>query len=355
MNLFRYLSLRKFEFLIGLLAFILIFVIVFGSRQLRLGANDSLLLSQETIIQLEESVNVDQLIEVLNAKDVVFDSEEFKWTAKLMGWRVFKPGNYELSGAYSYEVFFSKLALGIQDPVELVILPGITEGRFIQSVSSTLKFDSSAIASVFSDSLFLKEQRITREELLGRMLPETYLVYWTSSPKEVVRRVLREFNDLVVESLSDEAASNNKTINEILTMASIVEWEAKLEEEKATISGLYWNRINRRMRLEADPTVNFALGERRRLLFEDYRYDHPFNTYIARGLPPGPITNPSLSTIIATLRPEQHDFLYMVANPEGGHEFSRTFEEHQVASEKWRRWLREQYRIRRAQERAESD
>ncbi len=72
------------------------------------------------------------------------------------------------------------------------------------------------------------------------------------------------------------------------------------------------------MRLQADPTVNFAVGERRRLLFEDYQIDHPYNTYIYRGLPPGPITNPSLSSIRAALYPEDHDYLYMVANPEGG-------------------------------------
>jgi len=355
MNLFRYLSLRKFEFLIGFLALILISVLVFGSRQLRLGANDALVFTDAVTLQLQSSVNIEQLIESLNEKGVEINENELRWATRLFGWRVFKTGNYELSGEYPYEVFLSKLALGIQDPVEVVILPGITQNRFIETVASRMQFDSADIAVVFEDSVFLIEQDLTKEELLGRMLPETYRMYWTSTPKEVIRRILREFEELVIRTFSDEAASQDRTIEEILTMASIVEWEAKLEDEKATISGLYWNRINRRMRLEADPTVNFALGERRRLLFEDYRYEHPFNTYIRRGLPPGPITNPSLTTIIATLRPEDHNYLYMVANPEGGHEFSRSFEEHQIASEKWRRWLREQYRIKRNQERIDSD
>ncbi len=355
MNLFRYLSLRKFEFLIGLLAFILITVLVFGSRQLRLGSSIAFYFQSNTEIQLSESVNIDQLIELLSEVDADFDENELRWATRLLGWRIFKPGNYGLTGAYSYEVFLSKLALGIQDPINVVILPGITEERFIETLSSRLKFDSTEIAGVFQDSVFLAEQNLTKEELLGRMLPETYLMYWTSKPKEVVRRILREFDDLVTQTYSDEAASQDKTIEQILTMASIVEWEAKLEDEKAVISGLYWNRIERRMRLEADPTVNFALGERRRLLFEDYRFEHPYNTYRRRGLPPGPITNPSLSTIVATLRPAEHDYLYMVANPEGGHEFSTTFEEHQVASEKWRKWIREQYRIKRSQEQVDSD
>ncbi len=355
MNLFRYLSLRKFEFLIGVLVFLLITIVVIGSRQLRLAANDALVFNAPTVLQLEQSTNIDELISLLYKTNSEFNEGEFRWATRLLGWRVFRTGNYEFNGEYPYEVFLSKLALGIQDPVKVVILPGISESRFVESVSSVLQFDSTSLANVFEDSSFLEEQNLTREELLGRMLPETYLMYWTSSPTEVVRRVLREFDELVTQSYSDEAGSQNKTIEEILTMASIVEWEYKYEEEKPIISGLYWNRINRRMRLEADPTVNFALGERRRLLFEDYRFEHPYNTYLRRGLPPGPITNPSLSTIIATLRPEDHDFLYMVANPEGGHEFSRTFEEHQIASEKWRKWLREQYRIKRNNERLDSD
>lgn len=355
MNLFRFFSLRKFEFLIGALALLLVFMLVFGSRLLRLGSNNALSFAQETTVQIHESIGVNELINLLNEKEAHFDEDEFYWATKLLGWRVFKPGNYELVGESSYEVFLSKLALGIQDPVELIVLPGITQERFSQTVAARMQFDSLSVANVFADSIFLQEENLSKEELLGRMLPETYLVYWTSSPKEVVRRILKEFDDLVVQNYSQEIADQNKTINEILTMASIVEWEYKFDEEKSIISGLYWNRINRRMRLEADPTVNFALGERRRLLFEDYRYQHPFNTYLIRGLPPAPITNPSLGTIIATLRPAEHDYLYMVANPEGGHVFSTSFEKHQVASEEWRRWLREQYRIRRAQERADSD
>lgn len=352
MNLFRYLSLRKFEFLIGVLVFFLITILVIGSRQLRLGANDALVFNESTVIQLEQSTTVDDLISILEESNTIYNESEFRWATRLLGWRIFKAGNYEFNGEYPYEVFLSKLALGIQDPIGVVILPGITESRFIQSVSNALKFDSTALAAIFEDSLFLNEQNMSREELMGRMLPETYLMYWTSSPSDVVRRILKEFDEMVVQRYSDEAGTQNLSIQDVLAMASIVEWEYKYEEEKPTISGLYWNRINRRMRLEADPTVNFALGERRRLLFEDYRFEHPYNTYLNRGLPPGPITNPSLSTIIATLRPESHEFLYMVANPEGGHEFSRTFEEHQIASERWRRWLREQYRIKRAAEQA---
>jgi UPF0755 protein len=351
MNLFRNFSITKNEFITGALTMLMVMLLVFSTRQLRLSANDAISFSETTTLQIHETIGVEELIDLLSEHNSDFNESDFRWATRLMGWRQFKVGNYELSGNYPYEVFLSKLALGIQDPVEIVILPGIDQDRFAQSVASRLKFEKENLHAIFDDSVFLSELNISEEELLGRMFPETYRVYWTSTPKEIIRRVLSEFNESVTEPFTEEANEKGYTISEILTMASIVEWEAKIEEEKPVIAGLYWNRIDRRMRLEADPTVNFALGERRRLLFEDYKYQHPFNTYLNRGLPPAPITNPSLSTIIATLRPADHDYLYMVANPEGGHEFSRTFAEHQEASERWRKWLREQYRIKRQQER----
>ncbi|MBO6793432.1 MAG: endolytic transglycosylase MltG [Balneolaceae bacterium] len=357
MNLFRKFSVTKNEFITGMLAIIMVSVAVIGTRQLRISANDAIEFKSPTSIQIHETIGVEELIELMNSYSVEFDDADFRWVTRLMGWRQFKVGNYDFSGEYPYEVFLSKLALGIQDPVEIVILPGIDQQRFAEAVASRLKFESTNLNEVFEDSLFLAEVNLSKEELMGRMFPETYRVYWTSTPKDIIRRVLKEFDESVVKPFTEEVNQNGNSISEILTMASIVEWEAKIEEEKAVIAGLYWNRIDRRMRLEADPTVNFALGERRRLLFEDYKFQHPFNTYLNRGLPPAPITNPSLSTIVATLRPANHDYLYMVANPEGGHEFSRTFAEHQEASERWRKWLREQYRIKRQQERdaAQSD
>ena len=148
-----------------------------------------------------------------------------------------------------------------------MILPGITEQKLVESLSTQLKFDSTEIATIFTDSLFLEEVGLSNHELLGRMLPETYHMYWTTSATSVVRRILKEFDDQVIYSLSEEVKSKGLEIQDILTMASIVEWEAKIEEEKSIISGLYWNRLNKRMRLEADPTVNFALGELEKVTF----------------------------------------------------------------------------------------
>jgi len=187
------------------------------------------------------------------------------------------------------------------------------------------------------------------------MLPDSYDMYWTTSAKNAVERLLGEFEQRVAIGLSEEIDEHELTLDEVLTLASIVEWEARDNAEKPKISGLYQNRLQRGMRLQADPTVLYALGERRRLLFADYQFEHPYNTYLNRGLPPGPITNPDLTSIRAVLFPEEHDYLYMVATPEGTHQFSRTFQEHRQASEEWRRWIREQYRIKREREQESED
>ena len=272
----------------------------------------------------------------------------------MLGWRSFKKGHYLFNGEYSYNEFLTKMAFGSQDPISVTILPGIAVDRFSRNLGSVMNFDSTDVMNVFSDSSFINSTGFSKEQVFGRMLPDTYEIYWTSSARSTIEKILSEFDSRVSSPYKNKADSLGYSINEVVAMASIVEWEANIEDEKPIVAGLYWNRLDRRMYLQADPTISFAVGERRRLLLEDYKVDHPFNTYTKYGLPPGPVTNPSLQTIKATLYPENHNYLYMVANPEGGHLFNRTYEEHLVDAEKWRRWLRQQYRIKRQREQESS-
>jgi len=141
----------------------------------------------------------------------------------------------------------------------------------------------------------------------------------------------------------------------VTTLASIVEWEAQQADERPTIAGVYLNRLLGRtsagtMRLQADPTVQYALmqtdgGPMRRLFTRDYNTPHPYNTYLIEGLPPGPINNPSDGSIDAVLDAEEHDFLYFVANVTGGHTFSRSLGEHMSAAREWSAFISEQTRI----------
>lgn len=358
MNIRKHIPVTTAEFFSGVLCLLVFFVLIVGSRLSRLSDASAIQSEQPVSLYLYDTTDLPELSEMLADSGVVRSRDELLWAGRLLGWNNFRSGHYLIDGNYSYDVFLSRMARGIQDPITLTILPGRQKQRIIEEIASDFKFDSTELASTLADSSFLAQRNLTADDWVGRMLPDTYSLYWNTTPQTVVKRILREFETKVADEYGERLSELERSLNEIITLASIIEWEVRHDEEKPTVSGLYWNRLQRGMRLQADPTVNFAVGERRRLLYEDYEIDHPYNTYLYRGLPPGPITNPSLSSIKAALFPEDHDYLYMVANPEGYHLFSETFEEHKEKSEKWRKWLREQYRLKeeRAQQRkAEED
>lgn len=305
---------------------------------------------------IDERIGLEELYSSLDSLGAGADYDELVWAGRILGWRTFRPGRYEVMSGTSYSDFLSDMARGIQDPGNVIVHSGIDPGILSQRLARQLQADSLSFAQVFTDTSDIAvELGLTGEELFSRMLPNTYQMYWTSSPEGVVRRIYREFEQLVARRLSSEIEQAPFTLGEVITLASIVEWEARDAEEKRRISGLYINRLNRNMLLQADPTVIYALGERRRLLYEDYTFDHPYNTYLKAGLPPGPITNPDLQSIRAVLNPEEHNYLFMVATPEGTHEFNETFEQHRESSQNWRRWIQEQYRIKREMEREQAN
>jgi len=328
--------------------FVIVFTLVFTSRFMRIYNGDAIFTEENTVLYLSEKTDLNTLSNTLYQMKIINDPIEFEWAGKLLGWRSFMPGRYETGERYSYDEFMSKLARGIQDETQVTVLPGLNAALISRNLARQLQADSSEFARIFTDSSEVAlELGVTGSELAAKMLPESYKFFWNTKPETAVRRIHREFERIVTDGLSEEIEESDLTIHEILTLASIVEWEAKVREEKRKISGLYLNRLDRNMRLQADPTVIYALGEKRRLLFEDYKYEHPYNTYLINGLPPGPITNPDLESIKAVLHPANHNYLYMVATPDGSHMFSRTFEEHKIASDVWRKYIREQTRIRR--------
>jgi len=350
----RFIPFSGNEFIFGMLILLATIFFVAESRWSRLFDSHAISTEKPVHIYFEESTQLDELTRILMDSSLIKSGEELKWAANIFGWRRFHKGHYLVDGPLEYDAFLSKLARGMQDPVSVTILPGRSKADIVSKVSNQLKFDSLAFDRAIKDSTFLARQNLNKRDVIGRLFPNTYSVYWTISPESFFERILSEFNEAVIESYQKQLKELDRSVDEIVTLASIIEWEARNSEEKRVISGLYWNRLNRGMRLQADPTVNFAVGERRRLLYEDYQVDHPYNTYLYRGLPPGPITNPDLASIRAAVYPEDHEFLYMVATPNGEHAFSKTFEEHKRKSAKWREWLQEQYRIKQRNERKQN-
>ncbi|MCH8495514.1 MAG: endolytic transglycosylase MltG [Balneolales bacterium] len=343
------------NYIIAFSVFILAFMMVFLDRYNRLESPFAIKSNNE-ILFLSEGGSLDDLIPILSEYEIEFDSDELMWVAGIKGWSSFRPGRYELGPHSSYNQFLSRLSRGEQDPFMVRIGGGMEFDRFALRVANQFLFTSDELIESMKDSVLLADLGIEEHHLIGRMLPNSYEMYWTTTPEQFVRRMMREFDVAVTNPYMDRASELSMTIDEITTLASIIEWEVRHVDEKAKVSGLYWNRLNRRMRLQADPTVVYAIGERRRLFNSDYRVVHPYNTYTFRGLPPGPINNPRITSIQAALFPENHDYLFMVAAPGTGyHTFTTDFQDHLRESRRWSAWISEQHRLREQREREEQN
>ncbi len=171
--------------------------------------------------------------------------------------------------------------------------------------------------------------------LEGFLFPDTYRIPRRLSDREVIDRFLRRFAEVVVPRW--RASTPPRSLLEVVTMASLVEREAKVPSERAVIASVLYNRLARGMKLEVDASVLYALGRHKDVVtLDDLKVDSPYNTYRYTGLPPGPIANPGLASINAALQPADTRYLFYVARADGSHVFSRTFEEHLIAIRKYR-------------------
>ena len=172
-------------------------------------------------------------------------------------------------------------------------------------------------------------------DLEGFLFPDTYLVTRSTSARAIVDMMIAQFRKNFTPEMREKAERLGLTVVQAVTLASIVEKESALPREGPTIASVYLNRLKRSMRLQADPTVIYALKRDGKwtgtLHRSDYGYESPYNTYASDGLPPGPICNPGLAALKAAVSPAKTDYLYFVADASGGHKFSRTFEEHLAA------------------------
>jgi len=330
--------------LIGIICFAIGFATTWTSRTIRLDADTALTTADgdQTVLFIHSVHTIDELRVVLDSLDFVYKPEELAWASGLLGYRTFRAGRYEISGGIGYRPFLSKLARGQQDPIQVKIIPGHYEQELLAEIPDMFLFSESELRYTLDDKSFLDSLGINARDVVAYLHPDTYTMYWTTSPEGLLRRLKTEMEKKFTDELLKEIDARNLSLSQVLTMASIIQGEAIYTDEMPRISGLYWNRIRIGMPLQADPTVSFALGAKRRLFYADYGVDHPYNTYKFQGLPPGPINNPSYKAIEAAVFPERHDYLYMVATPNGRHLFSKTYEEHQRASRQWRQYMREQ-------------
>ncbi|MEK6755084.1 MAG: endolytic transglycosylase MltG [Bacteroidota bacterium] len=267
-----------------------------------------------------------------------------RWTFELAGrilgkTRTMMVGKYLFPRGLSNAEILNDLAEGTSRILVPVLIPeGWRMERIAVRYGQVLGLDIQRFIGLCDKASYARELGVDASSLEGYLMPDTYKFLWQIEEEEVVRRMVEEFINFYADSLRKRQDELKMTLNQVITLASIVEAETQLEHERPIIAGVYFNRLKKRMRLEADPTIQYALPDGpRRLSYSDLRFDSPYNTYRNYGLPPGPINSPGRKSILAVLYPEKHSYLYFVANGAGGHTFSRNYSEHRKAVQTYRR------------------
>ena len=254
--------------------------------------------------------------------------------------RILKAGPHRFTEGMSTWDVLKELSVS-RDSYRVVTLPeGMTAGQTLRRLAADLDLDEMKMRRLTSDAGYCRRRGVTADNLEGYLFPETYRFSLTMGEEQVIRMLVRQFFRIFDEKMAARARQMEMSVHQVVTLASIIEGEALLDEERATISAVYHNRLKRGMYLQADPTVQYAIeGGPRRLFNRDYEIDSPYNTYRHRGLPPGPVMNPGAASLMAALYPADADYLFFVARGDGSHVFSRTSREHIDAKRKTK-WAR---------------
>ncbi len=283
----------------------------------------------------------------LSAHGVIRSRLWFKLLARIRGVdRSVKAGVYEFPPGASAGAVLSALAEGRTATARLTIPEGLTFADIAALAQDRLHIPADSVIAAARDTAELRALHLPGPSFEGFLRPDTYSVPVGSTARELVRTLAKAFLAEWPAEWTNRLDSLDMTQLEVVTLASIVEGEARVDEERETIAGVYRNRLRIGMALQADPTVQYALmletgSSKPRLYEKDYHLDSPYNTYLHPGLPPGPVNSPSRRSIEASLYPEPVPYLYFVAGPDGHHIFSRTYDEHLSAIARIRRLARQ--------------
>ena len=303
-------------------------------------------LTEEVYIYIDEKRDYETVVDQLKEKVELPNEDVFRLLADRMNYpNMVKTGRYAIEDGMTMPDLIRALRSGSQVPINLTFNNIRTMENLAGRLSSQLMVDSVSILNVLNDTSVAASYGFNEQTFGAMFIPNTYEVYWDTNVESLIERMKREYDSFWNTERRAKAQKLGLTPLEVTTLASIVEEEATYADEYPIVAGLYINRLNRGMRLEADPTVKFAVGDAtlRRILFKHLEVESPYNTYKIDGLPPGPIRIPSTSAINATLSPAQHNYIFMCAKDDlsGRHNFAVTHAEHARNARAYQRALNE--------------
>jgi UPF0755 protein len=323
---------RKIFMLGMIVASVLLTSFSFYFYQVFYGANILLDKENQTILILKEDT-FDDVRNKFYDDFIINDVISFSFVAKVLGYQeLVKPGLYQLKKGMSNLAAVRMLRSGDQVPVRITFNNVRLKFDLAEKITENTGIEPTEFLALLEDNNFLTQYGVNSESVMTLFLPNTYEVYWTLTATELFSKMAQEHDKFWTTKRKAKAKELKMTPIEVSILASIVQAESVKNDERPTIAGLYLNRLNRNIPLQADPTLIYALGDFtiQRVLNEYKKVKSPYNTYLNRGLPPGPINLPTISSIDAVLNFENHNYIYMCAKEDfsGYHRFAKTLTEH---------------------------
>jgi UPF0755 protein len=325
---------------LALLAISIAAAVMFGGKYLK----SNCAVADKQFVYIKSGSSFQNIIDNLKSNNIVSNIESFTSTANQMGLpKSIHPGKYEFKKGMSNYSMVKMLRSGDQKPVQLVLKKYRTQKDLASHIGKKLECDSASILALLNNNQFLKERNLDSLTSLAAFTPNTYEFYWNTSAEKVFEKIEKQYNKFWNDDRKSKAKAIQLSPAQVMTLASIVEEETNAEPEKGNVASVYLNRLAKGMKLQADPTVKYALGDFaiRRVLLKHLENPNPYNTYFVAGLPPGPICTPSISSIEAVLNAPKTNYIFFCASPDkvGYHNFAATNAEHEANAKKFQEWL----------------
>lgn len=317
---------------------VLISYAIFITVYVTLELTSSLKIEEDIEIYIPRGSNFSYIASVFKEKGIIKNELIFKITGRILGIeKRARAGYYLISKDMTLLEVLEKLLKGKIIEYTLTVVEGDSIFEIADKLSKLNPDFGRQLLEIKNDKDFLKKLNIDAPSLEGYLFPATYTIPKGMDLKEILSMMVKKFWSIYDESLLEKTRKMGWTVNKVITLASIIEKEAKLEEEKPLISAVYHNRLKLGMPLQADPTAIYGIKRfKEGVKKKDLLNKTPYNTYIIKGLPPGPIASPSLSSIKAALNPANISYLYFVAKGDGSHVFSSSYDNHISAINKIR-------------------
>jgi len=306
--------------------------------------------NKEAIVFIPTGAAINDLKERLSPLLVDFDS--FESAAERKGYLAYiKAGRYKLVKGMNNNEIVNSLRSG-NIPVKVSFNNQENIHDLARRIADQIEADSASLVKAFDDRGFLKANGFDDANKISLYIPNSYELFWNTSAEGFRGRMLKEYNRFWTDTRKQKASELGLKPNEVIALASIVHKETAKVDERPTVAGVYLNRLRKKMLLQADPTVIYAIKKKtgnydtiiKRVLYRDLEMDSPYNTYKYAGLPPGPIAMPDITAIDAVLNPKKHNYYYFVANVEkfGYHMFAENLKQHNRNKEQYIRWINAQ-------------